>query len=96
MATKDIFFGDKVLFVEGHLYMVDYKTTSAFDKRKVALQISAYATAYEQCSKNYITNIYGLWFHEKAKIIPLVRKSSEEVISSFKELRRLWHDRGQN
>lgn len=87
MATKDITIGETNLFIEGRLYLIDYKTTSLFDRRKVALQESIYATAYQQSSGNQISGIYGLWLREGAKIIPLNQKKDDYVINLCKALR---------
>lgn len=89
-AMKDIDFGEKRLFKENELYLVDYKTTSLFDKKKVGLQLSIYASAYEQCSKNYVANIFGIWLKEGIKLIPLERKDNTFVINLCKTLKEIW------
>ena len=89
-ATRDIDLGDTHLFTQGLLYMVDYKATSLFNRPKVAFQTSIYATAYEQMSKNYITNCYGMWFNEGIKLIPLNRQDSAFTIKLCKQLKQVW------
>lgn len=89
-ATQDITIGDKDLFIEGYLYLFDYKTTSEFYRRKVQLQESIYALAYEQMSRNFISNIYGLWIREGIKLIPLQRQDNKYVIELCKKLKEIW------
>lgn len=92
-ATQDISVDDIDLFRENQLYMVDFKTTSLFAKKKTQLQLSIYALAYEQSSKNFITNIYGLWLREGVKLIPLNRQDNTYVIKLCKELRKIYDSR---
>lgn len=80
-------------FKADRLTMCDYKTTSVFDKPKVALQLSIYALAYEQTSKNQIDNICGMHFNEKAKIIPLVRHEKGYTLELCKRLAKDWRER---
>ena len=77
---------DNILFREGHLYLFDVKTTSQFDKRKVAFQMSIYALAYEQSAINPITNIFGLWLRDGVSLIPLERKDNNLLINICKGL----------
>ena len=84
---------DNVLFMEDRLYLFDVKTTSLFNRKKVAFQESIYALAYEQNSKNYITNIFGLWLENGAKIIPLVRMDNGYLIKLCKQLMEVWNKR---
>ena len=77
---------DNILFQEGRLYLFDAKTTSQFYKEKVAFQMSIYATAYEQCSKNFLSGIYGLWLRDGVSLIPLERKDNRFVINVCKGL----------
>ena len=81
------------VFAQDRLYMFDVKTTSLFDKRKVSFQMSIYALAYEQCSKQQIEGIYGIWLNESGKIIPLERKDNTYVINLCKGLVKIWNDR---
>lgn len=81
---------DTILFQEGHLYMFDYKTTSVFDKKKTEWQLSIYALAYEQMSKNYITNIHGLHLRDGIKDIPLTRKDNIMTVNILKKLKESW------
>ena len=87
---------DNVLFMEDRLYLFDVKTTSLFNRKKVAFQESIYALAYEQNSKNYITNIFGLWLENGAKIIPLARMDNDYLVKLCKQLAKVWKERQQN
>lgn len=89
MALKDY----DPLFKEELLYLFDIKTTSEFNKEKVALQESIYALAYEQANKDLITNIFGLWLREGVKIVPLKRWNDKVVIDICKRLREVWNVR---
>lgn len=84
---------DNILFTEGKLNLFDYKTTSLFDKKKVSLQESIYAYAYEQCSGNPIENIYGIWLTETPRIIPLKKHDKTYVVELCKGLAKIWYDR---
>lgn len=86
-ATKDI-----ACFNENKLYMADFKTTSLFDKNKVALQLSVYAAAYEQCNNKQIEDIFGVWLREGLKIIPLELRDSQTTIELCKQLKLLWEE----
>lgn len=90
LATQDITVNETDLFRENYLYMFDYKTTSLFAKKKTQLQLSIYALAYEQMSKNFISNIYGLWLREGIKLIPLYRQDNKYIIELCKKLKELW------
>lgn len=83
-------------FREGQLALFDVKTTSLFNKKKVALQESIYALAYEQCSKNFIANILGLWLRDGVKVIPLERLDNKFVITLCKGLAKDWYDKREN
>ena len=80
-------------FRQDRLYLFDIKTTSLFNKQKVALQESIYSVAYEQCSKNQIEGVFGIWLENGAKLIPLDKMNKENVITLCKHLRREWHGR---
>lgn len=92
-ATKDIDLGDKHLFTENYLYLIDYKRTSSFNRQKVGLQTSIYSVAYEQMSKNFISNVYGVWFNEGIKLIPLNRQDNSFIISLCKKLKQVWENK---
>ena len=92
-ATKDLVVGEKTLFRENMLYLVDYKRTNAFNRQKVGLQTSIYSLAYEQMSKNYITNTYGIWFNEGIKLIPLIRQDNAFIITLCKKLKQVWRNK---
>lgn len=92
-ATKDLIVGEKTLFRENMLYLVDYKRTSAFNRQKVGLQTSIYSLAHEQMSKNYITNTYGIWFNEGIKLIPLIRQDNAFIITLCKKLKQVWRNK---
>lgn len=92
-ATKDIDIGDKHLFTENYLYLIDYKRTSSFNRQKVGLQTSIYSVAYEQMSKNFISNVYGVWFNEGIKLIPLNRQDNDFIISLCKKLKQVWENK---
>lgn len=87
LARQDIAF-----FQEDRLYLTDFKTTSLFDKRKVKLQLNIYALAYEQMSKNQIDNVFGFWFDENPKLIPLGRFENAYVIQMAKLLKEQWEE----
>lgn len=87
LAKQDIAF-----FQEDRLYLTDFKTTSLFDKKKVKLQLNIYALAYEQMSKNQIDNVFGFWFDETTKLIPLGRYDNAYVIQMAKLLREQWEE----
>lgn len=90
-ATQDIRVGETDLFIEDYLYMFDFKTTSLFAKKKTQLQTSIYSLAYEQMSKNFISNTYGLWLRDdSAKLIPLHRQDNKYVIELCKQLKTIW------
>lgn len=77
-------------FRQDRLYMCDFKTTSTFEKQRNALQLSAYALAYEQASKNLIDSVFGMWLRNGAKIVPLKRHDNQYIIQLFKKLKELW------
>ena len=83
-------------FRQGELALFDVKTTSLFNKKKVALQESIYALAYEQCSRNRISNILGLWLRDGVKVIPLERLDNKFVIALCKGLAKDWYDKREN
>ena len=87
LARQDIAF-----FQEDRLYLTDFKTTSLFDKKKVKLQLNIYALAYEQMSKNFIDNVFGFWFDESPKLIPLGRYENTYVIQMAKLLKEQWEE----
>ena len=79
-------------FKEGLLYLCDFKTTSLLDKQKVKLQENIYAIAYEQCTKNHITNVFCLWFADTTKLVPLDKYNEDYVISMAKLLKEQWEE----
>ena len=79
-------------FTTGELTMCDYKTTSTFEKPKVALQESIYALAYEQMTKRVIGNMIGMHLKNGAKIIPLSRHDDKYIIELCKGLAKTWKE----
>lgn len=89
-ATKDI----PCYFQESLLYLFDVKTTSLFDRKKVAFQESIYALAYEQTTgNNILTGICGIWLKDGAKIIPLDRQGDDYIIKLCKKLKEIFYAR---
>lgn len=80
-------------FRGNRLYLFDIKTTSLFNKNKVAFQESIYAAAYRQCFGNPIEGIYGIWLEKGAKLMPLDKISEDNVITLCKHLRNEWYAR---
>lgn len=81
------------LVEENNLYLVDFKTTSLFDKKKTNLQTSIYSVAYEQNKGETIKGTFGIWLREGVKIIPLELKDKVYVIKLCKELRKIYDER---
>lgn len=88
-ATADI-----TPFTKDSLYLADVKTTSLFDKKKVALQTAIYRVAYNQLGNGYCEpQTFGIWLKDGVKLVPLDPKEETELIALCKGLRGIFDGR---
>ena len=81
-------------FENGQPYMLDYKTTSVFDKRKTSLQTHIYRVAFNQQGILQLNkHTFGLHLRDGVKLIPLKDQEDDYIISLCKELRVLFEER---
>lgn len=81
-------------FTKDSLYLTDVKTTSLFDKKKVALQTAIYRVGYNQTGNGYCEpQTFGIWLRDGVKLIPLDPKEENELIALCKGLRSIFDDR---
>ena len=94
-AKADITFDDEPLFIEDHLYLLDYKRTSLSNRIKTQLQLNIYKVAYEQMTSNTITGLNELWFNDGVKLLPLKLYEKDYVIELCKRLAKSYVERNQ-
>lgn len=92
-AKADITFDDEPLFIEDHLYLLDYKRTSLSNRIKTQLQLNIYKVAYEQMTSNQISGLNELWFNDGLKLLPLKLYEKDYIIELCKRLAKSYAER---
>ena len=84
---------DGYALVMGEKAIIDYKTTSVFDKEYVSWQLSLYANALEEQGYQ-VAKLYGIHIPKrgKGKLIEVARKSKIEIEWLIKK----WRENGIN
>lgn len=81
-------------FEKDQAYLIDFKTTSVFDKRKTSLQTHIYRVAFNQQGIFQLNkHTFGFHLRDGVKIIPLKDQDDDYILELCKKLRVMFDER---
>lgn len=91
---------DIILEKDSDLSVVDIKTICQFSNEKVALQCNMYKLAYEQCTTEKISSLFGIWVRDNEKehicqLRPLKMLDNTDIYGIVAKLVKEWHEKNE-